>query len=513
MKLQPAMVFSSHMVLQRQQPIPVWGKAAQGDTVYITFAGEQAVATVNGGSWQTTLSPREAATGLTMTISTELTAEQITFTDICVGEVWLAGGQSNMQFELRYDEEAPQVLPAADDPWLRFFDYPEVTMPGQVEFGRTEEYGFWRHTTPADARYFSAAAYYFACKIRKALDVPVGILGCNYGGTAANAWTAREDLEAVPELKEILDAFEAGGRTMDWAADERMQMRRAQADPRVKRRMDDEILMGRFDGMMALFASMAEGDGGTAMPSEFSPKAANSPTTLYNYMLKPCAPYGIRGVIWYQGETDNRPYAVHYDKSLKAMRKSWNRLWKRELPIYQVMLAPFEHWGPLPNLDTYPIRVIRDLQLKLAREEPGFYCANIMDSGAIDNIHPRRKRPVGERLALLARRYTYGEDILADSPSLEEITWTPGRAVATFANAGGCLRLKGERVQALELLVNGAPAAWVARLEGEALVVESPALREGCAAELRFAQENYCVVNVFGASGLPLFPFTGAHQY
>ena len=512
MKLQPAMVFSSHMVLQRQQSIPVWGKAACGDTVYITFDGEQAVVPVVNGAWHAKLRAREAATGLTMTISTELTAEQIVFQDICVGEVWLAGGQSNMQFELRYDAEAAQVLPEADDPLLRFFDYPEVTMPGQVEYGRTEEYGFWRRTTPADARYFSAVGYYFARALRAALNVPVGILGCNYGGTAANAWTAPEDLKAVPELKAIVDEFEDSLNGLDWRKDERMQIKRAQADPRGKRRMDDEILMGRFENMMALFAAMSEGDDAPPVMQN-SPKQANSPSTLYEYMLKPCAPYGIRGVIWYQGETDNRPYAIHYDKSLKAMRKSWNRLWKRELPIYQVMLAPFEHWGPLPNLDSYPIRVIRELQLRLAQDEPGFYCANIMDSGAIDNIHPRCKRPAGERLALLARKYTYGEDILADSPTLSEIAWEAGRVTVHFQNAGERLSVKGEAVQALTLRVGGEAVPFAAHIEGDALVVESPALTDGCAAALEFAQENYCEVNLYGATGLPVFPFSGAHRY
>ena len=512
MKLQPALVFSSHMVLQRQQPIHVWGKAACGDTVYVDLSGEQAVASVVNGSWQATLSPREAATGLTMTISSEITAEQITFADICVGEVWLAGGQSNMQFELRYDEEAPQVLPLANDPMIRFFDYPEVTMPGQIEFGRTEEYGFWRRLTPADARYCSAVAYYFACALREDLNVPIGILGCNYGGTAANAWTAREDLEAVPELKEILDSFEAGLKDLDWQADERMQIKRATADPRIKRRMDDEILMGHFDGMMALFASMSDG-AEPSLPPENSPKLANSPTTLYNYRLKPCAPYGIRGGIWYQGETDNRPYAIHYDKSLKAMRRSWNRLWKRELPIYQVMLAPFEHWGPLPNTDSYPIRVIRELQLKLAQEETGFYCANIMDAGAIDNIHPRRKRPAGERLALLARRYTYGEDIPADAPALREVSWESGRAVVALDHAEGGLCLRGKTISALQLSIDGKTASCTARIEGETIVVESPALTAGCTAELRFAQDNYCEVNCYNTAGLPVFPFMAVHEY
>ena len=515
MKLQPALVFSSHMVLQRRQPIHVWGKAAAGDTIYVSLAGGQAVASVRDGAWHAVLPAMEAASGLEMTIRSELTADTIILSDICVGEVWLAGGQSNMEFELRYDAEAPEVLPEANDEYFRFFDYPEVTMPGQVEFGRTEEYGFWRRITPSDARYCSAVGYYFGVQLRKALNVPVGILGCNYGGTAANAWTSKDDLEEVPELKKILDDFNESIKTLDHAADERMQMERATADPAIKRAMDDELLMGHSEKLQELFEAFSKPDGDDK-PAAYalnSPKNANSPTTLYEYMLKPCAPYGIRGVIWYQGETDNAPYAIHYDKSLKAMRRSWNRLWGYELPIYQVMLAPYDHWGPLPNIDPYPISVIRDLQLKLAKEEEGFYCANIMDSGAFDNIHPRNKRPVGERLALLARKYTYGEDIAADSPALKDVSWENGRAIVSFDDANGALKLKGDSVQALKLIIDGAEAEFKAYTEGETLVIENDKLSSGHTAKIEYAQENYCEVNVYGNTGLPLFPFTASHDY
>ncbi len=507
MKLQPAMVFGSHMVLQRRQPIPVWGRAAAGDTVTVTLGADSVSAAVQDGRWQTELPAREAETGLCMTICSAKTGECITLCDVAVGEVWLAGGQSNMEFLFRYDIEAPSIIPEANDLLLRCFDYPEASSAVQLQLGRFEDYGFWRSWNPDDAPWFSAVGYWFAAQLRRVLDVPVGILACNWGGTVAAAWTSRATLESDPALQPVLDSYDAEKARLDWEQYFSLHLQQAVTDPAITRAVNDVLLMGGdLTELLKRFAPL-DNDGNTvpAPPPEMpGPLSPNAPGALYDNMVTQVAPYGIRGIIWYQGESDDAPDRAHlYDHSLRALRSDWCRLWDRELPLLQVMLAPFDHWLAVQAM-AYP--TLREKQKLLADTIPGFYVANIMDHGDADNIHPREKRWAGERLSRLARKYIYGETLLADSPSMYAVDWSEGCAVVRFTHAAG-LHLTGEHIDALELWKDGAAVPFSAHLEGETMVVRSDAITAGARLELRYAWQNYCIVNCHNAAGLPVFPF------
>ena len=244
MKLQPALVFSSHMVLQRREPIIVWGKAAADDTITVQLGSDTAAAAVRRGSWKVSLPAREADTGLRMTIRSAKTGEEITYTDIAIGEVWLAGGQSNMEFLLKYDIEAPALIPAANDPLLRFFDYPEVSSPIAQQLGRYEDYGFWRSRNPDDAPWFSAVGYYFAAQLRRALDVPVGILGCNWGDTMACTWISRQTLESDPVFRPILERYDEEKAQLSWQTYLNTHLAAVTADPAHMRAFTDIMMMG-----------------------------------------------------------------------------------------------------------------------------------------------------------------------------------------------------------------------------------------------------------------------------
>lgn len=181
--LKPAILFHDHGVLQRGKRIPVWGSADPGAPVTVTVQGQTATAVADGeGNWTAVLEPLEAS--LTETLTVTSADETVTFTDVAVGEVWLAGGQSNMEFHMRYDADMAEEQPGCTDGQLRFFDYPEVSYVGQIdEADYGKEYGFWRKCAPEQLERFSAVGYYFAKDLRRGLDVPVGIIGCNWGGT------------------------------------------------------------------------------------------------------------------------------------------------------------------------------------------------------------------------------------------------------------------------------------------------------------------------------------------
>jgi len=187
MKLQPAMIFGENMVLQRGKSIPVWGRGAFGETVTVTLGENTASAPVVDGFWRVELPAMEATWQTDMIIAAEPSGERVEFHRVAVGEVWLAGGQSNMEFRVKYDKNVDELRAAPSDAYLRHFRYPEVSFPAQLDLNTYPTDGVWRPWDMAFNGEFSAAGSYFALQLRKRLGVPIGILSCNYGGTPTSA--------------------------------------------------------------------------------------------------------------------------------------------------------------------------------------------------------------------------------------------------------------------------------------------------------------------------------------
>ncbi len=217
MKLQPAMLFGEHMVLQRNEIIPVWGKSVGGDTVTVTLGENTASAVAENGLWRVDMPAMEAQKNVKMTIESAITGEKISFTDVAVGEVWICGGQSNMEFLLKYDEKAEEMYADEADEDLRFFRYPKTNFAGCLELNSYPEDGFWRQWTSRSMReFFGAVPAYMGRQLRKALGVPVGMVGCNWGGATATTYTDIEMIKANPALKPIVDADEKGYDELNW---------------------------------------------------------------------------------------------------------------------------------------------------------------------------------------------------------------------------------------------------------------------------------------------------------
>ena len=505
MKLQPALLFGEHMILQRREPIPVWGRSARDDTVTVTLGANTAVGKAEGGVWKVVLPPMEAMERTAMTITSAITGEKLVFDDVAIGEVWLAGGQSNMEFFLKYDEEFDAMKATPDDPCLRYFRYPQANFTGCLEKQPYPDDGFWRVWTHGGNRaFFSGPAAYMGRALRKALGVPVGFIGCNWGGTPAAAWTAMEDLEANPALKPILnwhaESCAATELAAYYAASDQTELEPTSEE---QARMDFLMMGGDFHKL----PPMPDIGDIPYTPFKPGPRACVRPAGLYETMLRKVAPYGIRGVIWYQGEDDDfRGWAEFYDESMKTMISSWRRLWGKKLPFLQVELAPFQGYA-FNSAKQYPL--MRTKQRAVADRCEDVHDVCIMDSGDALNIHVRKKRPVGERLALLARKYVYGEaGLLADSPRASSISCQGSQIQVLFDNGGDGLVLREDPQAVLEITADGKAVTAEAAVQGSVLLLTSPAFEGAETITVKFAEQNFCQDPLFNSAGLPAFPFT-----
>jgi len=503
--LSTAMIFGDKMVLQREKPIAVWGSADPGAEVKVSLDGAEAVAAADeSGSWKVSLPAHAAARGLTLTA--ESGGEKLAYTDVSVGEVWIAGGQSNMEFYLGFEKNYEEVLASFESEDVRFFDYPDVAYEGELNDRNYIHEGFWRSSTREDLGYFSAVGFYFARDLQRALGVPVGIVGCNWSGTTASAWMDPAFLRGTPGEIWLRDyeKFEA-------EIDKDEFMRRYLQNP-----MNDttdrlalpfnikSLKIGLTQEEQA--AAMQEIGTGDADVSGFV--FAGRPGGLYSTMVRKIAPYTSRGVIWYQGESDGDAHPEVYDEVFSRMIANWRELWADALPFLFVQLAPFRKWM-MSSGDNYGI--VRKCQEEVSKTVAGTWMTTTGDAGMEYDIHPKNKKPVGERLALLALGHVYGQDILCDPPELESACIEEKSLILTFRNAEG-LHLKGECVNALQLVTeegNVLDASEGEIIHGK-LVVD---LRNtGCPdvrkiREIRFAQELYYEVNLYNGAGIPAKPF------
>ena len=489
--MQLPLIIQDGMVLQRRTPVCIWGKALKGSLVTVKLADETAYCIAENGMFAAYLPPMEAGRGLTMTISSN--GDLVTIFDVAVGEVWLAGGQSNMEFLLRDDAEAAEEM-QGDLPDVRCFEVPKIAYSGQDLDRDYASVGLWRKARGAEAKYFTAVGYYFAKKLQAELDVPVGIVNCTWGGTSASAYVSPDDLTG--KLKPYLDRAAEAQAKLD-SATELDRYRKLQYT------MDNMPFDNSMSNLApikpdpAIMASMAEM--GELFLSRYSPFR---PCGLYETMLKPTAPYTISGVIWYQGESD-AAYADTYEALMQAMIARWRALWKAELPFLIVQLASFEEM--MEPLDFVPIRAAQE---RLTKSCNKVWLACAMDAGMRYDIHPKHKRPIGERLAMQAISKVYGKAILADSPAPEGAKREGDELVLRFAHTGDGLVCRGETPETLELIVDGvARSGFSARVEGNELCITSPEIAAATSVTVAFCQHPFCTDNVYNSAGLPMLPF------
>ncbi|MEM6645440.1 MAG: sialate O-acetylesterase [Bacteroidota bacterium] len=617
-------LFSDHMVLQRDMPIPVWGTASPGGLVTVSLDGNTRTAVASSdGAWQVDLPTMDVSGPHTLTV---MGTDTTTFSDVLIGDVWVGSGQSNMYWEVRQSADADAEIAAASYPNLRIFDVGlDASM---VEQDDVTSDG-WMAVTPETIARFSAVAYYFGREVHQEMDVPIGLIRTAWGGTRAEAWTSRTTLRTLDDYRPIVEemdtigyadymeaksegygpamaAWNAQVRDLDagytdasaWNAPDlndsawdtmtlpiewelagldgfdgivwfrrTIQVPANWADSELTLQLstiddwDSTYVNGTLVGHMENYAAERHytlpagvmqpganqitvrvvdtgggggidarsgtmqlvGPDGTAVPLDGDwhykvaatlgdlparpqqPARQHVPSVLYNAMIAPLIPFGIRGVIWYQGES-NTGRAYQYRELFPAMITDWRTQWDQgDFSFYFVQLANF--MAPQTDPDNASDWAeLREAQTMTLDAVPNTAQAVIIDIGEADDIHPRNKQDVGKRLALAALALEYDRNVVYSGPSYREMTVEGNEVMLDFDHIGSGLEARGDALSGFAIAGADSVFVWAdARIDGDRVVVSSPDVSAPIA--VRYGWANNPAVNLYNADGLPASPF------
>ena len=392
-------IFSDNMVLQRRAHVCIWGEAQGAEYVEVSINGQSMRTSTRCGHFEVRLNPMEAGGPYELTVKacgaemdkSGSREEIIIYNNVLIGEVWLAGGQSNMELELQNSDNGKEVVKHTQDELLRFYYTPKISYICDELF-EAEEKNCWMKCEPGTTAVWSAVAYYWAVRIRKELDVPVGIVGCNWGGTYAHNWVSRESLLAHDKTKHFVEEYEDMVAHQDF-------------DEYLKELEDYREYykewVKRVDACYAAdpdieWSKVLEICGENRWPGPSGPWFEYRPCGLYESMLMRIAPYTIKGVLYYQGENDENNNEI-YDILLDNLIKEWRRVWHNEELAFSIVQLPVH--APDTERTGHGWGGIRRAQDKICRTIKNTSLTVITDCGNKKNIHPTDKKTVGERLA------------------------------------------------------------------------------------------------------------------
>ncbi|MGO8705759.1 MAG: sialate O-acetylesterase [Candidatus Brocadiia bacterium] len=496
-------IFSDGMVLQREMPVPVWGFAKAGEKVTVRFGGQEKSATADeGGKWMVRLDAMPAsASPREMTVAGENT---LTLRDVLVGEVWLCGGQSNMEMNVGSSMDFGAEKAAATNSAIR-----QVKIPRSIAAAPRDDLsdspGKWAVCAPATVGEFTAAGYFFAREIAKDLDVPVGLVSDCWGGTSIEPWTPVEGFRLPTSDSQMRDLSR---RVDSWnPATEAGQAAYLQYLEKVK------------EWIPAAESAVAAKRVPPPAPKPPEPEPNNGqPTYLFNAMIAPVIPYAIRGAIWYQGEANGGEGMVYFHK-MKALVGGWRQLWgEGDFPFYYVQLPGWQRSDPAKPAGGDGWARLREAQLRFLTF-PNTGMAVAIDLGEADNIHPKDKQDVGMRLALCALGGTYGKKIVFSGPLYKSLAIEGDKIRIAFDHAEGGL-IAGEKnglgpvSEAKDgklrwFAIAGKDKVWYwadAVIDGQTVLVSSDKVPEPVAVRYAFAM-NPEGANLYNKDGLPASPF------
>jgi sialate O-acetylesterase len=482
-------IFRDGMVLQRDMPVPVWGWAKSGAEVTVEFAGQKKTAVASdSGTWQVFLDPMPASfEPRKMIVISQVSGFKFQVSDVLVGEVWILGGQSNMDWWLQSSDGGPEAAAQADYPWLRLFD-PGWKMPDAPaeDVARSAS---WTVCTPEKAGSFSAIGFWMAEKLHKELDVPVGLLKTSVSGTYGESWVPKEVLESIPSARPRLEEYAAALQKLP---EETARWQREKADH--EQAVAEARRSGKAEPAPSFFVRK-----GPMGPNHF-----HRPYALYNGRIAPLMPYALRGVVWYQGEGNSQKHRAGYYKDLlKGLVGSWREGWQQErLPFLIVQLPKFK---PGPHND-WPL--IREAQREavLALEDTGLVVT--IDTGDPEQIHPTDKKTVAERVARLAQAMVYGESMVPTGPLPAAPVVEESFVTVAFESVGeGLKTLDNGTVKGFETA--GADGVFH---EASAEIICADRVRISCPAgqkpvQIRYAWADCPVANLVNSAALPASPF------
>jgi len=451
-------VFTSNMVLQRDMKDPIWGWTDPGKGVTITIGGKTVRVKADGhGRWEAKIGPFRAGGPYQMKVSGRQTVD---LTNILVGDVWICSGQSNMEMGIGNVNNAKDEIAAANFPTLRLYTVQKTVASSPLDsLGRNDGqlFGQWSVCDPRTVATggwngFSAVGYFFGRELNQQLHIPIGLIHTSWGGTIAEAWTSEPALRPLKDFDGALDQI-------------------------------DKVNQGQ--------ATLDKGN-------------PNVSTVLYNGMIAPLIPYGIKGAIWYQGES-NAGRAYQYRRLLPTMIGDWRTHWgEGDFPFYIVQLANWQALQKQPGDDAWA--ELREAQSLTAKTAPHTGIAVIIDIGDAADIHPKDKQDVGKRLALNALAKDYGKRVAYSGPIYRSMR-KHGREISVrFEHVDRGLVAKGDKPEGFAIA--GADRKWVwadAKIAGGTVVVSSPQVSNPVAVRYAWAINPIC--NLYNTAGLPASPF------
>lgn len=436
--------FSDHMVLQSEKPVRFWGWDDPGTVVQVRFRGVSGRAKTDAmGRWELFLEPLEvSATGADLVIHTP--NKTLRLSDVLVGEVWFASGQSNMVFTMNRVPAYDGLIQDTHNPSIRFFNAPLVT---SVE-PQDDIAGAWQACDPSTVGGFSAVAFFFAQKLHEELGVPIGIIKSAWGGKPVETFTSRNALMTLPGTQALVDAAVAAD---------------ANFDPE-KATIAYEKRLEQWKEADATWKQKPAATRGRRPRRPQSPKrpldTEGQPGVLFNSMIHPFVGYTIRGAIWYQGEGNAKVGAVPYDKTLPLLIQDWRERWNDDFSFYFVQLANFRQPTSEPG-DNDPWPLLQDRMRRVLSTTPGTGMAVINDVGEANDIHPKNKHDVGERLARWALAKDYQQDLLYSGPLYRSATVRDRAIEIEFEHAGTGLKSRdGKTLQRFEIAGNDKVWHW-----------------------------------------------------
>jgi sialate O-acetylesterase len=482
-------VFSSHMVLQQDKPLVVWGWADPNEKLAITLSTGSLQAQANErGEWKAVLPAMKAGGPYTLTVSG---STKVQFEDVMIGEVWLCSGQSNMEMGIGAAKDAKEEIAAANYPGIRLLKVVKSWKPEP----QSDIEGTWKACTPVTVAEggwggFSACGYYFGRELHKKLGVTIGLIDASWGGTRIESWTPPEGFAAVPVLKKEYELVELG-------------------DPRTASHQQrlEQILKETEQWLATARQALAKHALVPPMPTYpaelLPPHDVQHATALYNGMIHPVHPFALRGAIWYQGES-NATEGMLYADRMKALIDGWRKVWgEGEFPFYFVQIAPYTY-GFNPEV----IGEFWEAQAA-AQKVPNVGMAVITDIGNLKDIHPANKQEVGRRLALWALAKTYGDTKLVYSgPAFKAMTIEGDKIRLTFDHVAGGLASRDSKPLDWFEMIDADEGGFVkadARIDGEAVVLSAPEVKHPVA--MRFAWSMLAEPNLMNAEGLPAGAF------
>ncbi|WP_425614734.1 sialate O-acetylesterase [Anatilimnocola sp. NA78] len=466
-------LFNDHMVLQQNTEANVWGWAAPNEEVKVTLGDATASTKADAdGKWKTKIKTPKAGGPHELKFKG---TNEITLKDVYSGEVWIASGQSNMEWSVAQSLNPAEEAKNGSHPLIRMIkvrkepsEQPVDDIPVDNGTAKTTPTSGWAVAAPGTVPSFSACGYFFARKLAEELKVPVGIINTSWGGTLCEAWTSKEALADVPSLK--------------YMADRKVTISEAMPDPK---------------------------DPSKTIPAQKNP---NQPAVLFNGMLNPVVPFTIAGAIWYQGES-NVGRADEYRTLFPTMIRDWRtRFGQGDFPFLFVQLAPYKYDGKSLDANNYDgsnkLAELWDSQLKTLDLSKNTGMCVTTDITTIGDIHPKNKQDVGKRLALWALANTYGkQDLVYSGPLYSSHEIEGSKVRLKFKHVGGGLAAKDEKPLTF-FLIAGEDQKFVpakATIDGETLVVSSDDVPKPVA--VRFCWNAIAEPNFANKAGLPASPF------